>query len=229
MAKQLLIVVGESGSGKTTIAKKYANERNDLYLDFDTLFNYKTRDNPPTFIGRLASVISSSPEECFILDGYWPEGLPTPAYLESALNVEVHWCLCFAAPHVIQRRQARKARDPLRSSPTARDVIQKTPEKLFFTIPTVDENALFIDTTNDTAEIVDKNLLAQRWGELLLLSDIDASGYDKGYQDIELPSGTALKGYSDSAKTWERLSAALDFKGAQVLDIGCFHGFFSFK
>jgi len=61
------------------------------------------------------------------------------------------------------------------------------------------------------------------------LTKLSKKGYDKYYQDINLPSGLNIKGYSESEKTWERLSNLINFKDQKVLDIGCFHGFFSFK
>jgi glycosyltransferase involved in cell wall biosynthesis len=50
--------------------------------------------------------------------------------------------------------------------------------------------------------------------------------YDKGYQDIEVLNQV---GYSQSYKTWERIQDLVDWQGKEVLDLGCHHGYFSFK
>lgn len=50
--------------------------------------------------------------------------------------------------------------------------------------------------------------------------------YDVFYGDVELLN---LIGYSVSISTWKSLREVTDWKGKTVLDIGCFHGYFSFK
>jgi len=50
--------------------------------------------------------------------------------------------------------------------------------------------------------------------------------YDKFYQDIEYID---FKGYSKSYETWERIKGIVDWKDKKVADLGCFHGYFSFK
>ncbi len=90
-------------------------------------------------------------------------------------------------------------------------------------------NPLLVDTTCDTFDFISPALWHQRWQELNFLSDLDRMPHDKYYQDIELPSGIRVSGYSKSNETWKRLSTAIDFKDKSVLDVGCFHGFFLFK
>lgn len=50
--------------------------------------------------------------------------------------------------------------------------------------------------------------------------------YDKLYQDIKPIS---LVGYSKSHQTWTSLQPLIDWKGLSVVDLGCFHGYFSFR
>ena len=57
------------------------------------------------------------------------------------------------------------------------------------------------------------------------LQGLDAN-IDKLYQDIEV---LELVGYSESFRTWERVVGLADWKGQRVVDIGCHHGYFSFK
>lgn len=55
---------------------------------------------------------------------------------------------------------------------------------------------------------------------------IDTQEYDKYYQDIEC---IGLLGYTKSFKTWENIKRLVDWNGKKVADLGCFHGYFSFK
>lgn len=50
--------------------------------------------------------------------------------------------------------------------------------------------------------------------------------YDTYYQDIEI---LKMIGYSRSLLTWKRLKNITTWAGKTVLDVGCFHGYFSFK
>jgi hypothetical protein len=50
--------------------------------------------------------------------------------------------------------------------------------------------------------------------------------YDIGYQDIELID---FVGYSESHKTWDNIRNLVDWGSKRVVDLGCFHGYFSFK
>lgn len=55
---------------------------------------------------------------------------------------------------------------------------------------------------------------------------LDTLIYDKYYQDIEFID---FLGYSKSFETWNRIKDLIDWKGKSVIDLGCFHGYFSFK
>jgi SAM-dependent methyltransferase len=55
---------------------------------------------------------------------------------------------------------------------------------------------------------------------------VDKLGYDKYYQDIEYLD---FVGYSLSYKTWSNIKDIFAWRGKRVADLGCFHGYFSFK
>jgi len=232
MSKKLLIVVGTSCAGKTTFAKQYARENQGIYLNFDVLFDYQAKTSDfEKLANKLQSLIQDSGKILFVLDGFIAMGNTplTIASLQNKLGIDVQLCLCFAAPHIVHQRQRYKAQDLLRSAPITKEVITDTTESLFFTLVSIDDNPILVDTTHSTSEVIDLKTFPQRWRELLFLSSLDKMPHDRYYQDIELPSGIYMKGYSDSAKTWERLSSIINFSGRTVLDMGCFHGFFSFK
>ena len=55
---------------------------------------------------------------------------------------------------------------------------------------------------------------------------LNSCDYDKMYQDIEYIN---MVGYSQSFKTWEAIKGLVEWKDKKVADLGCFHGYFSFK
>lgn len=59
-----------------------------------------------------------------------------------------------------------------------------------------------------------------------LSAHLAAQTYDKNYQDI-VPLG--FRGYSRSYQTWDRIRGLVDWSGLSVVDLGCFHGYFSFR
>lgn len=229
MRKELLIIVGSSGSGKTSFAKHYAKKNKAVYLDFDLLFDYKIKSQEE-LIEKMDSLIRGRGENSFVIDGYiLDKTCPTINYLQEELGTDIKLCLCFAAPHLIQQRQKSKARNPLFPPTDTFDTIKKITESLFVTMASFDGNTIFVDSTEKTPQIIDQKSFPQRWRELLFLSMLKNAPHDKYYQDIELPSGVCVKGYSKSIQTWERLETIIDFKNKDVLDMGCFHGFFCFK
>ena len=58
------------------------------------------------------------------------------------------------------------------------------------------------------------------------LDTFDPKVYDKFYQDIECIN---FIGYSKSYETWSRIKDLVDWKNKTVIDLGCYHGYFSFK
>ena len=99
----------------------------------------------------------------------------------------------------------------------------------FFIASCLSNDLITVDTTNNKLEFIKKADWEKRWLDLIFLSELEKENYDQYYQRIELPSGIIIKGYSESEKTWERIKNLVDFKNKSVLDIGCFHGYFSFK
>jgi 2-polyprenyl-3-methyl-5-hydroxy-6-metoxy-1,4-benzoquinol methylase len=72
-------------------------------------------------------------------------------------------------------------------------------------------------------------MLRRMHAELFALHDhLDAAAamYDAMYQDIELLNAV---GYTESHRSWERIRALVPWRGRRVTDLGCFHGYISFK
>ena len=238
MVKKLIIAIGDYGTGKTSFAEWYAQDNDGLFLDGELLIFDGLKDGTDRFdifVERLISTIPGSPKHLFVIDGY--KGItsgykrlqdPTFAYLRDKLNCDIQLCLCFAAPHIVQKRQMAKkghVSDPL---PREESEIERITYSLYSLAISSGSDSLFVDTT-DGFHFVDRDAWPQRWQELLFLSELDKRQHDKYYQDIDLPSGLVISGYSQSRETWVRLCQLIDFKGKEVLDIGCFHGFICFK
>lgn len=69
---------------------------------------------------------------------------------------------------------------------------------------------------------------AIQYGYFPLRDRLAAAGanYDVGYQDIEVLGSV---GYSESYRTWENIKSLVEWEDKTVVDLGCFHGYFSFK
>jgi 2-polyprenyl-3-methyl-5-hydroxy-6-metoxy-1,4-benzoquinol methylase/adenylate kinase len=228
MNKKLIIVTGLSGTGKTSFAKYYAQKNNGLFIDFDLLFNYKKPDYQ-IFLNRFLDLIKSSNKKLFIIDGYIVNQSPSISFLKNELNMDIKLCLCFASPEAILKRQEKKVHDNKIDKILSEEEIKESTKNLFLSIIQQDPNPILIDTTNNTFEKIKKEKWTQIWNEKLFISELSQKNYDKYYQTIEFPSGNTIKGYSKSEKSWEKIKDLIDFKNKTVLDIGCFHGFFSFK
>lgn len=62
------------------------------------------------------------------------------------------------------------------------------------------------------------------------LRHLQKQTYDKNYQDIEIPQiNYSLVGYSLSYKTWENIKDLVDWRGKTIIDLGTFHGYYSFQ
>lgn len=226
--KKLDVIMGVSGSGKTSFAKWHAKKNNGVYLDFDTLFDYK-RNSYDKFFRKLSNIMNTQKNNLFVLDGYVLDNCPPPSLIKEKTGCEVQFYLCFAAPHIIIERQKKKVRTGSYDSVISRELAERITSWCFRVITSLSKNPIFIDTTKGTFEIMKKDKFILRWQELIFLSALNDMNHDKFYQDIEFPSGMIIRGYSESGKTWERVSSIVDFSGTSVLDIGSFHGFFSFK
>ena len=238
LTKTLIITIGDYGAGKTTCAKWYAKNNNGLFIDFELLYFVDQEtgaDRFDVFIERLASTIQQSSKTLFVMDGYKAItggydkiADPTFTYLRDSIKCDIQLCLCFSAPHVVRQRQIAKASHVSERLPRDESEIKRITYSLYGLAASSGSDSLFVDTT-DGFHMVDGDDWPQHWEELIFLSELDKRQHDKYYQDIELPSGMVIPGYSQSRETWARLSQLIDFKDKEVLDIGCFHGFICFK
>lgn len=108
--KKLMIVWGISGAGKTTFAKDYAKKHHGVYIDFDLLFDYKEKSDNKfiNFNNKLSNLIKFNNQKLFVIDGYSGYDTPSVFYLKNKLDIDIQFCLCFAAPYIIHKRQKDK-------------------------------------------------------------------------------------------------------------------------
>jgi len=228
--KKILLLMGPSGSGKTTFAKRYAKEQDAEYLDFDTLFNYKRAWSFSKFLENLNSLIASSKKQLFVIDGYILYNSPSPKAIEKKLNVEVQLGLCFAAPHILLKRNNIKIKEGKFKHSWTKTEIEHLINIIFAAISTQNtKDPLFIDTSTGIPERISLDKFQQRWQELIFTDRLTEAQHDKYYQEINLPSGITIQGYSESEETWKRLSSLINFTDKSVVDFGPFHGFMSFR
>lgn len=228
--KKLIITSGISSSGKTHLAKYLAKKEKAIYLDFDLIYNCYTSDNKTEGLMKyLLGIIQTSKNNTFILDGFIKN--INLRYLTKKLNLKPKIYFCFAAPHIIKKRQDRKDKESKYENKYGEnDIINAIPQ-LFFYSSLLDSSFTTVDTTNDRLEFIKKENWEKRWMDFLFLSELAQKDYKKyyQYQRVELPSGIIIEGFSKSEKTWERIKNLIDFENKTILDIGCCYGYFSFK
>lgn len=238
-----IFVTGIYGSGKTTFARKYARKYELKYFSLDQSFNYRSNKN------QSKEIINNLPNT-FVIDAIpideratWSDFIE---YEKGRNDITVVCVYCpdinawlkrvgrraiyfndtpGAVKHIIKRILGKKV--------TPRNVEElKKNYRDFFTgnIPalkkfsrvkyynSITNNYSSLDTMCD--QIKFKTFDFQEY--LYQLPD----GYDKYYQDIEIID---FKGYSESYKTWGIIKNIANWKGKKVVDLGCFHGYFSFK
>jgi len=227
-SKKLIIIIGMSGAGKTSLANYLCKKENAEYIDFDLIYNYKVDDNKTErLLNALKGIVEKPKTNTFILDGFTTRC--NLKYISEKLNLKPQVYFCFAAPHIIEQRQNEKRKKNEYKTIIDEKEIRRLTAYLFFISSCLDNNLITVDTTNNELEFIKKENWGTRWLDLIFLTELEKQDYDKCYQRIELPSGVVIKGYSESEKTWERIKNLVDFKNRSILDIGCLHGYFSFK
>lgn len=228
--RKILIAMGPSCSGKTAFSKNYSKEIGAEYLDFDLLYDYQKENASQSLIEKIKAIFSSSKKDSFVMDGYLIDQVPSLKNLESELSADISIVLCIAAPNVVRKRQEKQRKEnPLAPEPMEKKDIERLIETCYFALSADPRSLRIIDTTRNEFEEIEESDFSQRLRELAFISDLEDMPHDKYYQDIDLPSGLKIKGYSDSEKTWERISSLIDFKDKKIIEFGNFHGFFEFK
>jgi len=239
-----VFVTGVFGSGKTTFAQKYAEENNLEYISFDHIHNYQSQENQ-------AKIILKNLPDSFVIDAIpfdINKGWKEFSIYEKNNKLGI---ICVYCPDrkVWVKRTGMRAKYSIpitkknRLKFAIKLVINKyiVPDNIidlhnqyrefFIThIPLLEKykKVKYYDSMNN--EYTSKDTMLQRigWNTFLLEQRIEnpVENYDSKYQDIEILD---FVGYSQSYKTWEEIKNIVKWKNKKVCDLGCFHGYFSFK
>ena len=232
---QKIFVTGVSASGKTYYAKEHAKKYNYNYIDYDALYS------SPTPIGRAERIISNLFDN-FIIDGIpvstsmvTDELIPFFDYTKKN-KIKIVCLYCSNKDRWLYRLHNKFGFGKSKSG-LFRYVF------LFYTkvISMIkDLDVTFYDTfTNEYTSLEEMNE-RMSWiyfeyatpTEDFIKNWINTHTYTArpSYQDIECIS---YKGSSNSSQSWENIQKLIEdkltFKDKYIVDLGCFHGYFSFK
>jgi len=232
---QKIFVTGVSGSGKTYYAKEYAQKYNCKYIDYDVLYS------SPTPIGRAERIISFL-SETFIIDGIpvstsmvTDELIPFFDYTKKN-QLKIVCLYCSNKDRWLYRLHNKFGFGKPKSG-LFRYVF------LFYTkvvLMLQNLSIVYYDTfTNEytSLEEMNKRMFWIHFGyteptEVFIQNWIDTHTYTArpSYQDIECIN---YKGPSKSSLSWGNIQKLIEnkltFKDKYIIDLGCFHGYFSFK
>lgn len=165
-------------------------------------------------------------------------GIPRVLKAQYLLGRKI-WRQVSDLPGGYLRRIWRLARRWRSSAENAEGIISEIDEKVhlkayrsFFqdNLPALSKfrDVRYFDSLNDvfTSESEMLEGIGYRYFSLEEHLDGAHEDYDIGYQDIELIN---FIGYSESHKTWENMADLVDWRNKEVVDLGCFHGYFAFK
>ncbi len=254
-----IFVTGIFGVGKTFFAKNYSTKNNLPFIDFDKMFNYRSIDKyqarkillnlPEKFIIDAIPISDKNPyrrwdefekyekqNNCLVICLYCPDdnawryrlntkrsfiNLIKPLFSLNTWRKKLERGLLRLIKELPETLKMLRKRDFEDCSKEMHAFwIQALPILIKF------KNIKYYDTINK--EFTSEKVMRKRiqYERLKLQFHLDNQAYDKKYQDIELIN---FIGYSKSYKTWETIGNLVDWRNKKVVDLGCFHGYFSFK
>lgn len=242
-----VFVTGVYGSGKTRLAIRYARKNRLPYLDFDRLHRYDVNEK------QSHRILRNLPER-FVIDAIpIDENNKWDDFAEYEARNDVLVICAYCPDRDVWLRRVQDKQDAARVKKgfkeTARHWLRRVgirPEeplsididlhlrkyRNYFNqnVPLLSgfRCVKYFDSCRNEYSSRDEMLERIRFPFFPLEDHLDGLGkdHDKKYQDIEILN---VVGYSESYKTWERISDLIDWKGKRVLDLGCFHGYFCFK
>ena len=226
MVEKAIILTGSSCSGKTTYAKYLEKTEGYKYINFDSLYNYAKPRSLNYNFNKLKTAVKGS--EKIILDGYWSwRDNNFKLFKEEICNDVQNIVTIVTINELAKRRTARY--EKFNSDEPIQEVnyyINDLPQRISF------KDSEFINTSDNTFKRVIINSPEQLNEYLIKINKkdfknyLDTLTYDKLYGDIKCIN---FKGYSQSEKSWESIKDLVDWWGKHVIELGCFHGYFSFQ
>jgi hypothetical protein len=207
-----VFVTGIYGSGKTTTARRISQDRGLEFVSFDHGWDYST-DSPAQALAFLAAL----PTDCVV------DAIPfDPTYATfhewaEGKDVEVHVATC---PFDEWRKRVLARADQFASFRPEHADREHFASYHLESLPAIEIPLHWAPSHPQAMETL---------GYAEMIRDrIESApdGYDATYQDVP---EIGFEGYSDSAGTWEQIRDLVEWKGKSVVDLGCFHGFHSFR
>lgn len=239
-------VTGVFGSGKTNLAKKISRREKLPFVDFDNLHNYSCKKN------QAIAILKQLPRK-FVIDAIpidnkasWSDF----SKYERNNNVQI---ICVYCPNENEWIKRMYYRDKInyqiknlhnivfqllliyQKIKKVKVAIKNQEKRLkeyrnFFikNIPVLEtfENVKYYDSVANEFTSKSEMLKRIKFDKFPLKNHLYKQSYDKYYQDIAVIN---FIGYSKSYKTWNRIKNLVKWRGKKVIDLGCFHGYFSFK
>ena len=239
--KRAILVTGLSGSGKSA----YARQRGGILLSYDMIHDYGSGHTDLFAVHEWKAKIQDAP--LAVIDAWNLSRDPNLTVLKSLLGhsfqLEIHFL--YTAP--LSRYEAQRGKE-------AAGAYCITPENASLEEHAAEWNKRLGEYADKHIKRLEDMGYPVSWlfrqGDAYtemaglqhaleianlnpveeLLAWIDKTSGDPLYQTIELDGKVIRQGYTESEKSWERIQAwDIDWKGAKIVDFGCFHGYFCFK
>ena len=242
--KKLTILSGPSCAGKTVLSKRLAELGMYKRLEFDKFFmggdssaGGRAKHLRSFIIPEIKEYLGE--HDNILLDGYgytWDEGAKDlKAFLGQDVQIE-EWLMVIPAWAGVLRYKNRNKQDTKYGKADVINYYKWADGKKRWDYGTwkfIDGmeyglKILPIHDKKDLLEYVEPRELNEK-DEKRFFEDLQTLKYDKLYQAIDLPHEKFV-GASESEKSWQRIQRLeISFDGMVVLELGCFHGYFSFK
>jgi 2-polyprenyl-3-methyl-5-hydroxy-6-metoxy-1,4-benzoquinol methylase len=220
---KLELVIGPSRSGKTTYAR---NREGYTFVCYDDLLYHHHWDFA-SMKNQLVDLLNDHANRSFILDGWFSKYNRDPrTVLELKQRTKRDVTLtCFYAPveELLKRTECETRDDIVAIYRSAAQFYRNDLHDLPFEFRSSDKEFSF----SEFMHLIRPELVTVPRDEVLsFISELEAlEEYDRYYQTIELPYGITLEGYERTALAWEMIAQLVDFRGKNILDAGCYHGF----
>lgn len=231
--KKKIFITGISASGKTHLAKHISKEKSLPYIDFDAHWNFNilTPEYEDIFLKWLPNQ--------FVIDAipYTNNYLYFQKYREendTTVICTVQFDLITWAENIINKNYFKL------NSPYFKINFWDAWVH-FYTVQTnnIKPDYYFNNSTNTLLTIEEFETLKIKLLDIIkgynnknqnffknYLDTYNPKLHDKKYQDIECID---FIGYSKSFETWNRIKDLVNWENKSVIDLGCYHGYFSFK
>ena len=233
--KLKIFVTGHTGCGKTRLAQKIAHELDINYYDFDSHWIYRQPNEDIYFLKSLGNnfVTDAIPfgVDYSAFKQYYDQHSPNVLVFCSAYSDFRGWIRnILLKDHYVLSNKACQEIDYYYSwvyfhTRTIQQITDMEIPVSFYNNHTDTEMSpegfqlMVSETSRKIRRLQTKN-------QPFFKDYLDMLNYDRNYGDVEFINFT---GYSNSLSTWERISNLVDWQDKVVLDLGCFHGYFSFK